>query len=170
MLLLLLVYRWVTRFDGVLICGRIVSGVIGWDRWYFCIICCWLWSFSFNWSRLCFISDEAEVDDVMMNVDEELLGWSHSWCTASSGVILFLGSHLILKNHFWMVVWWLFERWFMINDETYSKHLLTKSIKSVSLHLKAWDSVFDPGLRLRPFEFVMQRGTPRESKQNNQTL
>lgn len=48
---------------------------------------------------------------------------------------------------------------------TYSKHLLTKSMKSVSLHLKACDSVLDPGLRLRPFEFVMQRGTPRESKE-----
>lgn len=87
-------YRWLTRFDGVLIWGKIVNGVMGWDRWYFCKICCWLWSFSFNWSRLCFISDEAEVDDVMMNVEEELLGWSHSCWTASSGVIRFLGSHL----------------------------------------------------------------------------
>lgn len=37
-------------------------------------------------------------------------------------------------------------------------------MNSVSLHLRAWDNVFDPGLRLRPFEFVMQRGTPRESR------
>ena len=33
-----------------------------------------------------------------------------------------------------------------------------------SLHLKACDSVFDAGLRLRPFELVMHRGTPLESK------
>lgn len=37
-------------------------------------------------------------------------------------------------------------------------------MKSVSLHLNACDNVFDPGLRLRPFELVIQRGTPRESK------
>lgn len=92
-----LLYRWLTRFDGVLICGKIVNGVIGWDRWYFCNSCCWVWSFSFNWSRLCFISDVAEFDEVMMNVeddDEELPGTSQSWWTASSGVIRFLGSHL----------------------------------------------------------------------------
>lgn len=46
---------------------------------------------------------------------------------------------------------------------TYSKHLLTKSINNVSLHRNDCDNVFDPGLRLRPFEFVIQRGTPRES-------
>lgn len=160
--LLLLVYRWLTRFDGVLICGKIVSGVIGWDRWYFCIICGWFESFSFNWSRLCFINDEADVDDVMINVDEdELLGWSHSWCTASSGVIRFFGSHL--KKWFRLI-----SLWFQIEalNQTYSKHLLTKSMKSVSLHLKAWDNVFDPGLRLRPFELVTQRGTPRESRRD----
>lgn len=93
-----LLYRWLTRFDGVLICGKIVNGVIGWDRWYFCnSCCCWVWSFSFNWSRLCFISDVAEFDEVMMNVaddDDELPGTSQSWWTASSGVIRFLGSHL----------------------------------------------------------------------------
>lgn len=52
-----------------------------------------------------------------------------------------------------------------IIKSTYSKHLLTKSMNKVSLHLNAWDKVLDPGLRLRPFEFVMQRGTPRESTQ-----
>lgn len=96
-LMVLLLYRWLTRFDGVLIWGKIVNGVMGWDRWYFCIICCWFWSFSFNWSRLCFISDEADVDDVMMNVEEALLGWSHSWWIASSGVIRFFGSHLMIE-------------------------------------------------------------------------
>lgn len=34
----------------------------------------------------------------------------------------------------------------------------------VSLHLKACDKVLDPGLRLRPFEFVMHRGTSLESE------
>lgn len=80
---------------GVLICGKTVMGVIGWDRWYFDNNCCWLCSFSFNCSlRLCLINDEADVDDERMNVDEELLGKSHSWWIASSGVIRFLGSHL----------------------------------------------------------------------------
>ena len=50
-----------------------------------------------------------------------------------------------------------------INNQTYSKHLLTKSMNKVSLHRSACEIVFDPGLRLRPFEFVIQRGTPRES-------
>lgn len=36
-------------------------------------------------------------------------------------------------------------------------------MNKVSLHRNACDNVFDPGLRLRPFELVMQRGTPRES-------
>lgn len=39
-----------------------------------------------------------------------------------------------------------------------------KSMNSVSLHLRAWERVFEPGLRLRPFEFVMHLGLPRESK------
>lgn len=34
----------------------------------------------------------------------------------------------------------------------------------VSLQRSAWDTVLDPGLRFRPFEFVMQRGTPLESE------
>lgn len=42
-------------------------------------------------------------------------------------------------------------------------------MNKVSLHLSACDSVFDPGLRLRPLELVMQRGTPRESKWKKKT-
>lgn len=34
----------------------------------------------------------------------------------------------------------------------------------VSLHRSACDKVFDPGLRFRPLEFVIQRGTPLESE------
>lgn len=157
LIVLVVLYRWLTRFDGVLIWGKVVNGVIGWDRWYFCINCCWLWSFSFNCSRLCFINDEADVDDVIIKVEDELLGWSHSWCTASSGVIRFFGSHLKADK--------IISKCLMSTSaSTHSKHLLTKSMKSVSLHLNAWESVFDPGLRLRPFEFVTQRGTPRESE------
>ena len=51
-----------------------------------------------------------------------------------------------------------------IENKSYSKHLLTKSMNNVSLHLNACDKVFEPGLRLRPFELVMHRGTPRESE------
>jgi hypothetical protein len=93
----------------------------------------------------------------MMNVEDELLGWSHSCLTASSGCIRFFGSHLKVEKEFIEVS--------KLNElsMTHSKHLLTKSMNNVSLHLKACDKVFDPGLRLRPFELVMQRGTPRES-------
>ena len=51
-------------------------------------------------------------------------------------------------------------------NQTYSKHLLTKSMNKVSLHRSACEIVLDPGLRLRPFEFVIQRGTPRESNKS----
>lgn len=47
---------------------------------------------------------------------------------------------------------------------TYSKHLLTKSTKSGSLQRNTWANGLVPGFRLRFFEFVMQRGLPRESK------
>jgi hypothetical protein len=45
------------------------------------------------------INEEADVDDERMKVDDELLGWSHSWCAASSGVMRFLGSHLIMREN-----------------------------------------------------------------------
>jgi hypothetical protein len=48
-------------------------------------------------------------------------------------------------------------------NSAYSKHLLTKSMNIVSLHRSACDMVFEPGLRLRPFEFVTQRGLALES-------
>lgn len=47
---------------------------------------------------------------------------------------------------------------------TYSRHLEIKSMKSVSLHLRAMAMFLEPGLRLRPFVLVMQRGFPLESK------
>lgn len=47
---------------------------------------------------------------------------------------------------------------------TYSKHLLTKSTNSGSLQRSTCANGFVPGFRLRFFEFVMQRGFPRESK------
>lgn len=46
---------------------------------------------------------------------------------------------------------------------THSRHLVTKSINTVSLHRSAWDSVFEAGFRLRPLELVMHRGVPLES-------
>lgn len=49
---------------------------------------------------------------------------------------------------------------------TYSKHLLTKSMNNGSLQRNTWDNGFVPGFRLRFFELVMQRGLPRESKNN----
>lgn len=49
-------------------------------------------------------------------------------------------------------------------SKTYSKHLLTKSTKSGSLHRSTCANGFVPGFRLRFFEFVMHRGFPRESK------
>lgn len=48
--------------------------------------------------------------------------------------------------------------------QTYSKHLLTKSINSGSLHRSTCANGFVPGLRLRFLEFVMHLGFPRESK------
>lgn len=57
----------------------------------------------------------------------------------------------------------------MPNFSTYSKHLLTKSMNNVSLQRKACESVFDPGFRLRPFEFVTHRGTHLESKLRKHT-
>lgn len=38
-----------------------------------------------------------------------------------------------------------------------------KSMKRVSLHLRAMAKFLEPGLRLRPLVFVMQRGFPLES-------
>lgn len=48
--------------------------------------------------------------------------------------------------------------------KTYSKHLLTKSTNSGSLHRSTCANGFVPGFRLRFFEFVMHRGFPLESK------
>lgn len=39
-------------------------------------------------------------------------------------------------------------------------------MNSVSLHLRAMAKFLEPGLRLRPFVLVMQRGFPLESKTN----
>lgn len=71
---------------------------------------------------------------------EDALGWSHSWRAASSGVMRFLGSH--------------------------SRHLLTKSMNTVSLQRSACEIVLDAGFRLRPLELVMHLGVPLESKNN----
>lgn len=49
---------------------------------------------------------------------------------------------------------------------THSKHLLMKSLKTTSLQRNAWARLFEPGLRLRPFELVTHRGLHRESKKS----
>lgn len=43
-------------------------------------------------------------------------------------------------------------------------------MNKVSLHLNVCERVFDPGLRLRPFELVIQRGAPRESESDGNAL
>lgn len=82
-----LTYR--CRWEGVLISGRIVFGVIGWDRCSFCIKLSWLSLFSLD-------LDETYVEDA--------LGWSHSWRAASSGVMRFFGSHLKGRRR-WRFFW-----------------------------------------------------------------
>ena len=47
---------------------------------------------------------------------------------------------------------------------SHSKQRDTKSMKCESEHRSAWANDFVPGLRFLPFEFVIQRGLPRESK------
>ena len=49
---------------------------------------------------------------------------------------------------------------------TYSKHLPIKSLNNASLQRSACTNDFELGLRLRPFELVMQRGLHLESKNN----
>lgn len=49
---------------------------------------------------------------------------------------------------------------FIRRSGSQTRHLAMKSTNSSSLHLRACARVLDPGLRLRPFEFVTGLGIP----------
>lgn len=55
-------------------------------------------------------------------------------------------------------------------QNTYSRHLLTKSINTVSMQRSVCEIVFDAGFRLRPLELVMHRGMPLESARREEKL
>lgn len=72
--------------------------------------------------------------------EDDELGCSHSWWAASSGVIRLVGSHSRQRDTKWM------------NCVSEQRNACTKDLLA--------------GLRFLPFELVMQRGFPRESKNN----
>jgi hypothetical protein len=58
------------------------------------------------------------------------------------------------RNAFWGL---------MRRSGSHTRHFETKSMKSSSSQRRTWESVFVPGLLLRPFEFTTGRGAPVES-------